>query len=309
MRIRVSILAAAALALAVGYAPADTLQRTLKLAPGGRLVVDTALGAVTVTGTSEPDARVVITARQDLNDLLTFRFDEEPGLARIVARSRHLITFSHGEVRFEIQVPAKTRSEIRTSGGGIRLSSLEDSAHLDTSGGGIEVRDLTGELDAHTSGGSIRVANVRGRAKLDTSGGGIHGADLSGPVQAETSGGSVDLARVAGDIDAHSSGGGIRIEAAGALVRAETSGGGIEASFARGNSRGGTLETSGGSVMVSLDPTANLEIDASGNSVKSDLPLRVSGDFSRSRVRGTLGSGGALLKVHTSGGGVRIQGL
>jgi len=176
--------AAGTIVLAAGAVRADTrMERTLKLAPGGRLVVDTSLGEVKVQGTAEPDARVVITSDEDLNDLLTFRFDEEPGLARIVAKSRHTITFFHGRVRFEIQVPAKTRSEIHTSGGAIKLFSLEDSARLDTSGGGIEVNDLGGELDAHTSGGSIHVANVRGRAKLDTSGGGITVRDLTGALR------------------------------------------------------------------------------------------------------------------------------
>ena len=302
------LLAAVSLALSASM-HADTIQRTLKLAPGGRLVVDTAMGRVVVRGTSEPDARVVITARRDLNDLLTFRFDEEAGLARIVAKNRHMVNFFSGEVRFEIQVPSKTRTDIHTSGGAIEIASLEDAAKLDTSGGAIEVRDLVGELEAHTSGGSIRVARVRGKARLETSGGGIHGEELAGPVHAETSGGSVELTRVAGDIDAHSSGGSIRIESAGGAVRAETSGGGIDASFARGNSHGGTLETSGGGVTVSVDPASNMEIDASGNSVKTDVPLRVSGDLSKRRVRGTLGSGGALLRVHTSGGGVHIQPL
>jgi DUF4097 and DUF4098 domain-containing protein YvlB len=254
------LLAAGLFALSAAPAPGEsTIHRTLKFAPGGRLVVDTALGS--------------------------------------------------GEVRFEIEVPVLTATDVRTSGGAVKISGLEGAAKLETSGGAIEARDLTGDLEAHTSGGAIRVANVRGRSRVETSGGGIHGSDLAGPVHAQTSGGPVELARVAGDIEAHSSGGGIRIDAARGTVHAETSGGGIDASFARGNSRGGTLETSGGGVTVALDPAANLEIDASGNSVKTDLPVRVRGELSRDRIHGTLGSGGSTLRVHTSGGGVRIQSL
>src|SRR5262249_61643486 len=50
--------------------------------------------------------------------------------------------------------PYTTLFRSHTSGGAIKLFSLEDSARIDTSGGGIEVNDLGGELDAHTSGGS-----------------------------------------------------------------------------------------------------------------------------------------------------------
>jgi DUF4097 and DUF4098 domain-containing protein YvlB len=306
-RIAAVLLALGLMFWTAGATAETTIHRTLKLAPGGKLILETSLGSVTVQGSNEPDARVTISARGDLNDLLTFRFEEEPGLARIVAKSRHRITWSRGEVRFEVQVPSRTQTDVRTSGGPIKETGLDGAAKLDTSGGSIDVRDLAGELDAHTSGGAIRVANVRGRSRLETSGGGISGSDLAGPVHAETSGGPVELARVTGDIQAHSSGGGIRIEEAGGRVQAETSGGGIEASFVRGNSRGGTLETSGGGVTVSLDPAANIEIEASGNSVRTDLPLKMSGELSRNHIRGTLGSGGQTLRVRTSGGGVHIQ--
>jgi DUF4097 and DUF4098 domain-containing protein YvlB len=140
-------------------------------------------------------------------------------------------------------------------------------------------------------------------------GGGIEGTEIDGPIKAETSGGSVRLDRVTGDIRAHSSGGGIHIHEAGGRVDADTSGGGIEATFARGNAHGGTLETSGGGIQVSLDPSVGLHIDASGNSVKADLPITVHGEMSRGKLQGNLGAGGELLRLHTSGGGVRIQGI
>jgi hypothetical protein len=80
-------------------------------------------------------------------------------------------------------------------------------------------------------------------------------------------------------------------------------------SFAKGNSRGGKLESSGGGIRVRLDPDANLNIDAStsGGSVQSDIPVKVVGKLSRSSLKGSLGSGGELLYVHTSGGSVTIS--
>ena len=117
------------------------------------------------------------------------------------------------------------------------------------------------------------------------------------------------MERVTGDIDADTSGGGITIVEAGGRVKADTSGGGIEASFARGNSLGGSLTTSGGGIQVQIDPGADLAIEASGNAVKTDLPLAVRGEISRGSLSGTLGKGGNTLRLHTSGGSVRIQSL
>jgi DUF4097 and DUF4098 domain-containing protein YvlB len=96
---------------------------------------------------------------------------------------------------------------------------------------------------------------------------------------------------------------------AGGRIHADTSGGSIEASFTRGNSSGGSLETSGGGIEVSVDPEADLAIQASGNSVQTELPIRVQGEISRGSLSGSLGKGGRTLRLHTSGGSVRIQAI
>ena len=303
-----------AVLFASGTALADTrMEKTLKLEPGGAFRIDTDMGKVTVTGTAESGVHVVITSKhKDLDELLHFRFEEGAASASIVARRKHKFSFfgnGGDNVQFEIQLPASTRLSVETSGGGITISGMKDAAKLSTSGGGISVRDHVGDVDTDTSGGGIRLRDVKGKVRANTSGGGVIAEGIDGPVRAESSGGSIELERVTGDIDAETSGGGIRIEQAGGRVHADTSGGGIEASFAKGNSKGGTLETSGGGIEVALDPEADLAIEASGNAVRSDLPIRVHGEISRGNLSGSLGKGGATLKLHTSGGSVRIQSL
>ncbi len=301
----------AGLVLAAVPALADTrIEKDLKLAPGGSFRLETDMGKVAVTGSSESGVHVVITSRRkDLDDLLTFRFEEGAGSATIVAKKKHHSWFGDhgGSVAFEIRVPAETRLSIDTSGGSISVAGTRGDAKLDTSGGSITVSGLAGDLDANTSGGSIDLKNVKGKVRAETSGGGIDGTDLDGSVHAESSGGSIELQRVTGDIDAETSGGGIRIVEAGGRIHADTSGGSIEAAFTKGNSRGGSLETSGGGIEVSVDPDADLSISASGSSVKADVPIRVQGEISRGSLSGSIGKGGNMLRLHTSGGSVRIQ--
>jgi DUF4097 and DUF4098 domain-containing protein YvlB len=190
-------------------------------------------------------------------------------------------------------VPAETRLEIRTGGGSIRTYSLQGDETLVTSGGSIEVSGVKGRVMAHTSGGAIKLREVTGDA------------------EAETSGGPIGVDSLEGSLTAHTSGGPIRINGISGQVNATTSGGPIEATFARGNAAGGLLETSGGSIRVTLDPTVNLQVDAStsGGIVSTDLPLRREGKISPSSLRGLLGSGGASLRLHTSGGSIRITSL
>jgi len=309
------VAAVGAAILAGGTARAESrIEKNLRLEPGGTFTLNTDLGAVKVRGTDRSGARIVVTSRrEELEELLRFQFDEGSGSVTVTARKRHPISSFFGSnrasVAFEIEVPSKTRVNVDTSGGAIRLEALAGDTKLDTSGGGVDVHDHTGSVDAHSSGGGIELARVKGKCNVETSGGGITADDIDGSLDADTSGGSIHLSVVRGNIKAHTSGGGIRIREAGGRVEADTSGGSVQASFTKGNARGGTIESSGGGVSVSIDPGIGLAIDASGNSVDSELPLTVRGEISRQHLHGVLGGGGETLRLRTSGGSVHIKPL
>jgi DUF4097 and DUF4098 domain-containing protein YvlB len=291
---------AAAMGAAAGTARAGSqINKAMKLEPGGRFVLDTFNGSVSVMGRNESGADVAITSNYDnIQDDVDISFQENPGDVEVHARPRNPWNFFGSifggqRLHFDVSVPKDTHVEIRTSGGSIEVFALAADADLRTSGGSIQASQLTGNLRALTSGGSIRAQVVHGDASLGTSGGGIEADAIDGALTARTSGGWVHINGVAGRVDAR------------------TSGGSIVAAFAKGDSQGGDLYTSGGSIEARLDPAANLEIEAatSGGGVRSDLPLRVSGRFSHDYLRGTLGSGGDELRMHTSGGSIRISGL
>ena len=281
------------LALAPSAAAESRIERNLELQPGGRFTLQSEAGSVTVTGTPKSGAHIVITSeRGDLNSALEVTFTNGAGWASVTARRKHESGWSHGlSMHFEIAVPANTRTELRTGGGPIAISGLRGESNLKTSGGPIEVTGLAGNLEAYTSAGPIRLQEVTGNAHVGTSGGPIDVEALDGNLQARTSGGGIRIDRVSGYVDA------------------KTSGGPIRATYSPGNRHGGEMESSGGSIEVAIDRSANLNVDAStsGGSVSSDLP--VVGTVSRSSMHGQIGSGGEELRLHTSGGSIRIRAL
>jgi hypothetical protein len=288
----------AALSLLAMTSPASAesrIEKNLDLQPKGQFVLESEVGSVTVTGAAKSGAHIVITSeRDDLNSELDFSFSAGGGMARVTTRRKHDLGWSHGiSVHFEIEVPTETRTELRTGGGSITLSGLRGESTVKTSGGPIEVTGLSGNLDANTSGGPIRIREVTGDAHV------------------ATSGGRIDVEALDGNLQAHTSGGGIRIDRVSGYVVAKTSGGSIRANHSPGNRHGGEFESSGGSIEVAIDRSANLNLDAStsGGSVSSDLPVRVVGTVSRSRMHGAIGSGGEELRLHTSGGSIRIHAL
>jgi DUF4097 and DUF4098 domain-containing protein YvlB len=307
----------AAVLLGAAPAPRSRLERSAPLPSGTRFVLDADEGSVVVRGSTRADVRVVVTSSaEDLESKVKVEIKEEAGQVRLVSRRKKTSGSSwfglfggrdNLSLRFEVELPARSPVSVDTAGGHLEASGLRAEASLDTSGGSIKVLDHQGRLQADTSGGHIRLERIRGDAEVHTSGGRIEARDVDGDLSAETSGGSIEIADVSGDLRAETSGGSIRIRGAGGRVHAETSGGSVDASFKAGNARGGVLDSSAGSVRVALDPAVDLSIDASssGGSVRSELPLK-GGTQSRSALKGTLGRGGNLLRVHTSAGSVEI---
>jgi DUF4097 and DUF4098 domain-containing protein YvlB len=315
MRALLVSLAVPALVLAgAGAVFADSrMERTLKLDPGGTFRLDTDMGSVVVHGKSGSGAHVLFeSAGDDLESRLRFQFDEGTGSASVTAKNRHQDSWfgsRRDRVHVTVEVPFDTAVDVRTSGGSITLSGTKRPARIRSSGGSLTVDDLAAGLDGDTSGGSVHVRDIVGDAHVRTSGGSIEAERIRGSLDADTSGGSVRVETVSGDVKAHSSGGPIHIREASGRVDAETSGGGAEVAFARGNGKGGRIESSGGGITVLIDPTVGLDIDAHADRIDSDLPITTTRGFSRESLRGTLNGGGASLRIETSGGSVHIRPL
>jgi hypothetical protein len=302
------------LALPVAAIAGTRIEKQLELSSGGTFRLDTDAGSVSVVGESSGGAVVVVTSKHsDLEDHFKFSFEGSGSEARVRAERRGSRVFnwfrSGPSMHFEVRVPKDVRVFIDTSGGRIELETIDGDVDLDTSGGSITVEDVRGKVVADTSGGAIHISEVWGDVNADTSGGSISISAVDGNVVADTSGGGISMDDISGDIVADTSGGGIRIEEAGGSVRADTSGGPVTVGFSPGNNRGGSLSSSGGGVTARIDPSVGLDIDAStsGGRVYSDIPVTVRGSISKTALRGELNGGGAVLRLRSSGGGIKIE--
>lgn len=131
----------------------------------------------------------------------------------LTSRCGSWVSFRCG-VHYELTVPAGVRITGSSSGGGLDLRSLAGDVDVSASGGGIDATDTTGPLTLDSSGGGIDITGATGPLTLDSSGGGIDIVEsASGSVVATASGGgvSVDLTRSPTVVDLDSSGGGVTL--------------------------------------------------------------------------------------------------
>jgi DUF4097 and DUF4098 domain-containing protein YvlB len=193
-------------------------------------------------------------------------------------------------------------ANLRTTGGHIRVASVEGVAHLATGGGNVTLQHSGSELFAETTGGQIEVGEAAGLVRAKTGGGGIRVVRVSGPTDLQTAGGSIYLTQVDG------------------AVKASASAGGITAWFVSPTKARGSceLESNDGDIVVYLPRQLPVTIDAKiqmGDDhrvfVDPAFPLKVSYDDSSNGVRmvraeGALNGGGAVIRLRTVAGNIRL---
>jgi len=276
------------------FAAPKSFDQRFNAPPGGHLTLDTDAGSVTIVGRDTHEV-VIHTDMSDSDHLDVTATQNSSGvtvIGRVTGRSWFdWLDFTATHVRFTIDVPRDYPVQIQTSGGRLDVRNLTASVAGRTSGGGITLQDVIGPISAHTSGGSISAERLNGPTELRTSGGSIEIVESTGDLDVRTSGGSIDLNSVEGKVKAVTSGGSVH-----AAVRAN---------------RGVFLTSSGGSITLLLPKNAPASIDAqtSGGRAQSELPLSSTELAERSHLRGTLNGGGEQIFLRTSGGSINVRPL
>ena len=124
-----------------------------------------------------------------------------------------------------------------------------------------------------------------------TTNGGVHCMNLESVVQAATTNGNVEVSTSK-------------------WASARTTNGGVRVSMGNANWNGQLeLETTNGSVEVTLPSSAAFQVDAAttNGGISTDFPITVQGRFGPRSLSGTVGAGGRALKVATTNGGINLR--
>lgn len=170
-------------------------------------------------------------------------------------------------------------------------------------------------LTLKSGDGALTVEGVTGKITLRTDDGSIVGNRVSGEVLARTDDGAIRFREVGGRIDVESLDGSIVVDGTLTHLRAKTNDGSVRVAAQSGSEIAGDwqIESGDGSVEVRLPSGANAEVDASTSDgvVRSSYPglevPRSDDDSSKRSLRGTLGSGGHVVRVRTGDGSIRFE--
>jgi len=302
--------------------------------------VETSGGSISVAGVSPGDAKIEVYVSGN-NGLGTLSKDEiqkrleenyelkvsvDGNTLNAYARQKHdNMNWKKGlNISFKVYAPKNVSTDLNTSGGSIRLSDLSGTQKFRTSGGSLNVDNVTGKVDGGTSGGSIHLSNsgsdielrtsggsieaknCKGKLDLETSGGSLDLNDLDGTIEASTSGGHINADNIKGELTANTSGGSIRMTNIAASLETSTSGGNINVEISTVG-KYVKLNNSGGGIDLQLPANKGYDLDLRGNKVKVSPMNNFSGDTDDNSITGKINGGGTQVVARSGSGRVNVS--
>jgi DUF4097 and DUF4098 domain-containing protein YvlB len=303
-----------------------------------QLQAETSGGNISVMGESSGEARIEVYIKtnngrdvskeeiqQRLNDQFDLTVGLEGGTLKAIAKHKiHDINWNRTlSISFVIHTPSAVGTSLKTSGGNIDLANLSGNEDFKTSGGNLHIDRLSGKITGRTSGGNVSIVNSKDNIDLQTSGGNMSAQHCEGTIRLQTSGGNLDLTDINGNIKATTSGGHVGGSNVTGELQARTSGGNIDfdnmtGSLAASTSGGNIhviinpakfvdLSNSGGNITLELPKDKGMDLNVSGDEVHSTTMTNFKGDVDKHRISGSLNGGGVPVKVDGNGGSVHLS--
>ncbi|SFS21824.1 DUF4097 and DUF4098 domain-containing protein YvlB [Granulicella pectinivorans] len=217
-----------------------------------------------------------------------------------------IVTANHGDIELNA-IAAAVTAHINNKGSNFSARSITGAVSLEGNCRDVDIADVNGPVTLngdffgkthfehingavrfHTSRTDFQLARLDG--EVDLTHGELSADQLLGPVSLSTNNYNVTLERVSGDVSVTTSNGKVDLTGAPPL----------------GNV---TIQNRNGEVNVTVPEQSSFTVQAETREgdVDTDLPLSKSDDNNISRLTGTVGSGGSLIRINTTQNDISLK--
>jgi hypothetical protein len=253
----------------------------VKTGAPGRIVVN-GLVAVRI-GADVPSDAVAIAQRVAATPPVRHNGDLVVLSTPAEGRERRAVTVS-----YEVEVPPATRVKTTSESGETTVAGIEGPLAVKTQSAAITVQRTRGDTTVATGSGAVKLDKADGTTSVTTESSSVTATDLGGSLRVETGSGAVVVAL--------SGSGPVNVRTSSSSVRL------------RGLSGAADVETGSGRIDVALASKASPRVDLSTGSGSVTLKgIDVDGTVEKRRVTGSVGTGGALVRLVSRSGSIRLS--
>lgn len=308
---------------------ADAIEKVKAQTAGGNIEVIGSSTEARIEVFVSPNYNKKMLSKEEIEKRVQEEFDlsvtvENHQLIAIAKSKKKMHNWSNSlHISYKIFVPKTTSVNLLTSGGNIDLTDLTGKLDFTTSGGNLTLEHLGGNVNGTTSGGNININNSADDIVLTTSGGNVNAVNSHGNIRLSTSGGNVGVNKSGGIIKASTSGGNVLGDTVDGELTASTSGGDVrllnlscslDAGTSGGNIRVSMatlgkyvkLSNSGGDTDLEMPQDQGADLDLHAEKIKLNTYAAFKGDVEERKVKGTLNGGGVPIMVQGGSGRINL---
>ena len=304
----------AAFVLAFAAAPAmaeekfqEKFDRTEALAKNGKLYLNNVSGQIEIMTWREAQVKIEAIKISKASSLakakenaaqVTIEVTKDADLVRVETKyPKRSGGFWGGDsinvsVDYKVWVPDQAAVEIGSVSGDVMVAPIGGQAKIGCVSGNVDLKGAAG-ADVDLVSGELTLENIAGDAYLKT---------VSGDIQATGVKGSVEAEAVSGDID-------LRDVSEAQTVNAKNVSGNI--TYTGKIKAGGRyeLKAHSGDVRMTIpaDSAFDFEADTFSGDIDSDFEIQVVGKISPREIHGTVGKGGATVKLKSFSGSIDLK--
>jgi DUF4097 and DUF4098 domain-containing protein YvlB len=181
-------------------------------------------------------------------------------------------------------------ARVATSFSGVTVDRVEGAARLAAEHGEVVARDVKGSLNAQASFDRVKLERIGGPVEIEVEHGGVEASALGRGVRAKASGDSVAISDFEGPAE-------VRVER-----------GSVELSTAKPVTDPFFVSATHGGIRLDVPAQSrfDLEADVERGQIEVDVPGLVATETTRKSFKGTMGAGGALVRLRAEGGDVTV---
>lgn len=230
-------------------------------------------------------------------------------------------------VNYYIEVPVIMNADVSSASGDVGVAMLEGGVLVNCASGDVHVTQIGGDVAIELASGDVHVEDVGGKLEvtsasgdadllkvkrsvvIQAASGDVNTVDVGGDATVSMVSGDLHLAGCAGNVIAESSSGDLVLLGCMGNITANASSGDITVTIVPDSGKEFFLNTASGDVEVKYftpeDYGFLLEISTGGGAISGDMAIKMD-KISRKYLKGTVGSGKAVIKVRTASGDVEI---
>jgi DUF4097 and DUF4098 domain-containing protein YvlB len=285
----------------------EKFDKTVALAKDGKVDISNISGDITVLSWSQDQVKIEALKISEASSLekakenaakVTIEVVPEGSLLRIETKYPKSDKFWGGDsvnvsVNYKLWIPEKAALKANNISGDISAEAIGGAVALKAVSGDIHLTKAAGGADCNTVSGDVTVAEVTGSAFLKSVSGDVKAGGVKGSVEAESVSGDIGLTEVS--------------EASTVRVKALSG----EVLYRGGISKQGnySLKSHSGTVTLYIpaDSAFDLEAETFSGEIESDFEIKVMGKVSPKELSGSVNGGGAVLKVSSFSGDIKLK--